>query len=172
MIAEILETERLKGGYGKLALKKSDLIAIVKAVSLDYKDRKPHIDISDLPDEVILDLDEERIKMVLKNIIDNAYKYSLPDSQAIKMKVVKEEQFVQLFIIDDGIGVPEEHIPYIFEPFYRTDKSRSKDTGGYGLGLSLCKKIIEAHRGQINIYNNENTRGVTIVIRFSQTYSA
>jgi two-component system, OmpR family, sensor histidine kinase BaeS len=48
---------------------------------------------------------------------------------------------------DDGLGIPEEHLPYLFEPFYSVDKSRSKKTGGYGLGLSLCKKIMEAHGG-------------------------
>ena len=70
------------------------------------------------------------------------------------------------------VWVSEQHIPYLFEPFYRTDKSRSKDTGGYGLGLSLCKKIIEAHGGDIQIYNNENKRGVTVAIRLQKSVSA
>jgi signal transduction histidine kinase len=170
MIEEILETERLKGVYGKLTLKKSNLIEIIKTISFEYKGKKPYIDISALPDSVILDLDEERIKTVLKNILENAFKYSLPDSRAIKIKVDEKEQSADLFITDDGIGVPEEHIPYLFEPFYRTDKSRSKDTGGYGLGLSLCKKIIEAHNGEIKISNNRNSRGVTIAIKFYKAF--
>ena len=69
-------------------------------------------------------------------------------------------------IKDDGPGIPAEHLPYLFEPFYRVDKSRSKKTGGYGLGLSLCKKIMEAHGGRIDVFNNE-IKGATIVIVFN-----
>jgi signal transduction histidine kinase len=54
-------------------------------------------------------------------------------------------------ITDFGIGIPEEELAHIFEPFYRVDKSRTKDTGGYGLGLSLCKTIMEAHDGKIEV---------------------
>jgi signal transduction histidine kinase len=54
-------------------------------------------------------------------------------------------------IMDFGMGIPPEDIPHIFEPFYRVDKSRSKQTGGYGLGLNLCRTIMEAHHGKIEV---------------------
>ena len=71
-----------------------------------------------------------------------------------------------MFIItikDYGQGIPEEDLPYIFEPFYRVDKSRSKRTGGYGLGMSLCKKIIDRHQGKIQI-NSKVNQGTTVEI--------
>lgn len=62
-------------------------------------------------------------------------------------------------------GIPEEYIAYLFDPFYRVDKSRSKKTDGYGLGFSLCKKIMQAHGGRIEIINNEE-RGTTVKLTF------
>ena len=71
-----------------------------------------------------------------------------------------------LTIADNGIGIPEEELSFIFEPFYRVDKSRSKDTGGYGLGLSLCKTIMDAHNGKIEIASKPG-EGTTVSLFFS-----
>jgi two-component system sensor histidine kinase BaeS len=68
-------------------------------------------------------------------------------------------------IADNGIGIPADELPFIFEPFYRVDKSRTKDTGGYGLGLSLCKTIMEAHGGRIQIDSTPNV-GTTVTLVF------
>jgi len=68
-------------------------------------------------------------------------------------------------IADSGIGIPVEELTFIFEPFYRVDKSRSKDTGGYGLGLSLCKTIMEAHGGKIEI-TSQPGEGTTVSLFF------
>ena len=78
---------------------------------------------------------------------------------------VKEDTVV-LQVRDDGIGIPEDQIPSLFEPFFRVDRSRSKATGGYGLGLHLCKKIMEAHGGEIHIRNNEKGKGVSVELEF------
>ena len=64
-------------------------------------------------------------------------------------------------IKDDGTGISEDELPFIMEPFYRADKSRSKETGGYGLGLSLCKRIMEAHGGKIEVDSTLRT-GTTV----------
>jgi signal transduction histidine kinase len=68
-------------------------------------------------------------------------------------------------IADRGIGIPVEELSFVFEPFYRVDKSRSKDTGGYGLGLSLCKTIMEAHNGKIEIASQPG-EGTTVSLFF------
>jgi signal transduction histidine kinase len=103
--------------------------------------------------------------MVLKNILENALKYSQPDSQPIEIELKSTTENIIVEIRDDGIGVPAEHLPYLFEPFYRVDKSRSKKTGGYGLGLSLCKKIMEAHGGSIEVINRK-PRGMIVKLTF------
>ena len=66
---------------------------------------------------------------------------------------------------DRGIGIPAEDLPYIFEPFYRADKSRTRKSGGFGLGLSMCKTIMDAHSGGIEL-SSELNRGTTVILTF------
>ena len=169
MIAEILETERLKNGHGKLQLKSHNISSLIKQVAKDFFERPPGIKFVNFPQKLNLKIDAERIRIVLKNILENAIKYSKPDSKPVEISVKEEDKSVTIQIKDDGMGIPEEHIPYLFEPFYRVDKSRSKETGGYGLGLSLCKKIMEAHGGRIEVFKNEG-RGVTVNLKFMKDF--
>jgi two-component system phosphate regulon sensor histidine kinase PhoR len=76
-----------------------------------------------------------------------------------------QKPFMIIRIHDNGVGIPEDELPYIFEPFYRVDKSRSKDTGGYGLGLSLCKTVMEAHQGKVHI-ESSLSKGTTVSLFF------
>ena len=165
MITEILETERLKAGYGKLKLEKSDISELIKELLKDYKGSVPNIVIKGNLRQILLSLDKERIKIVLRNIIENALRYSNSESEPIEVAVDEYDKRVDVIIKDDGMGIPENDIPNLFEPFYRVDSSRSKKTGGYGLGLSLCKKIMDAHRGSILIKNNDG-KGITVYLGF------
>jgi len=97
---------------------------------------------------VTVDADKEKIRQVLINFVDNAIKYGNVEGK-IEASVYKTEDGKYLIeISDNGSGIAEEHLPRIFERFYRTDYGRSRNIGGSGLGLSICKHIIEAH-GQI-----------------------
>jgi len=92
--------------------------------------------------------DKEKIRQVITNLVDNAIKYGNQDGY-VEASIYKTDNNSVLFeISDDGIGIGEEHLPRIFERFYRTDYGRSRNIGGTGLGLAICKHIIEAH-GQI-----------------------
>jgi signal transduction histidine kinase len=154
MITEILESERLKGEYGQLVLEKTDIAELIRKTVKLFDNCLPGI-VMHLPDKpVALPLDRKRIQIVIKNIIDNACKYSKEGSEPVEVKLEENPGTVTLAITDNGIGIPEEEIPYLFEPFYRVDRSRSKKSGGYGLGLNLCRKIVEAHGGEIIIENN------------------
>ena len=99
------------------------------------------------------------------DLSDNAVKFSDSDSDPIRITVKSRPPHVVVQIIDNGIGIPPDELPFIFEPFYRVDKSRTKDTGGYGLGLSLCKTIMEAHGGRIEIDSTPNV-GTTVTLAF------
>ena len=94
--------------------------------------------------------DKDRLMLAVGNIIDNASKYS-PAESAITVDVIDHEQFVTISISDNGPGIEPEHLPRIFERFYRVDKNRSRDVGGTGLGLAIVKHIIEAHGGKISV---------------------
>ena len=167
MIVEILETERLDSDHGKLYLKKANVSGIIKEVLQDFQNKSPGVKLTSVPKGVFLNIDIDRIKTVLKNVIENSLKYSKPKSQPVEISIDEEEKSVVIQIKDYGSGIPKEELPYIFEPFYRIDKSRSKETGGYGLGMSLCKKIMEAHGGTIEI-NSELNIGTTVFLRFKK----
>ncbi len=92
--------------------------------------------------------DEARLSQVVLNLLDNAVKYTT-DGGNITIKAVAGEKMVQFDVIDNGIGIPEEDLPRIFERFYRVDKSRSRDLGGTGLGLSIVKHIVYVHGGEV-----------------------
>ncbi|MEO6405691.1 MAG: ATP-binding protein [Ferruginibacter sp.] len=95
--------------------------------------------------------DKEKIRQVFINLIDNAIKYG-KEGGLIEASFYKiDEKNVLVEISDDGAGISEEHLPRIFERFYRTDQARSRKEGGSGLGLSICKHIIEAHGQTIHV---------------------
>lgn len=93
--------------------------------------------------------DRDKLKRVVLNLIDNGVKYMDKDEKIITVCVSKEETFAKVEIRDNGRGIPEEQLPYIFEQFYRGDESRSGDVGGSGLGLAIAQQIIEGHGGSI-----------------------
>lgn len=110
-----------------------------KNITLDYKGKS-----------VLLYADEDKICQVLNNLISNAIKYS-DEGDKIYINVSEEERNVLIRIKDTGIGIDKENLPFIFERFYRADKSRSRETGGIGIGLTITKSIVEAHGGSINV---------------------
>lgn len=99
--------------------------------------------------------DEERLQQVLVNLIDNAIKYT-QDSGIVKVSLDVKEKEVIVNIEDNGIGIPKKDLPRIFERFYRVDKTRSRDIGGSGLGLSIVKHILEAHSSSIKVESEES----------------
>lgn len=95
--------------------------------------------------------DKEKISQVLINLIENAIKYGKQDGTITASVYNTDDIHVLIEISDDGIGISEEHLPRIFERFYRTDRGRSRNVGGTGLGLAICKHIIEAHGQNIHV---------------------
>jgi len=95
--------------------------------------------------------DKEKVRQVLINLIDNSIKYGRQEGHTVASIYVMDDKRVLIEISDDGIGIAEEHLPRVFERFYRTDRARSRDIGGTGLGLAIVKHIIEAHGQTINI---------------------
>ena len=105
--------------------------------------------------------DKNKIYQVLSNIITNALKYGKQDGEIIASVYLLEDKKVLIEISDNGAGIAEEHIPRLFERFYRTDDARSREVGGTGLGLAICKHIIEAHGESIQVRSTINV-GTTV----------
>ena len=164
MIAELLELERIREGRG-IRREIKDLVPVVREAAAGCRNGRPGVHLVLPPTEVLLDMDREKIKTVLRNLLENACKFSLPDSRPVEILVRDDAETVIVRVSDDGPGIPEPDIPNLFEPFYRVDRSRSRKTGGYGLGLSICKRIMEAHGGSIAVSNNAG-RGASFILTF------
>ena len=103
-------------------------------------------------DRVIASADEQKMKQLLFILLDNALKYS---TSSIELHVGYENDHIFLTVKDHGIGIPKEDIPHIFDRFYRVDKARNRETGGAGLGLAIAKRIVDSHRGNIDVVSKE-----------------
>lgn len=99
--------------------------------------------------------DADRLRQVFFNLLDNAINYT-PTEGSVTVRGRLGDGWVAVEVADTGIGIPREHLPRIFDRFYRVDKSRSRDLGGVGLGLSISKALVESHQGQIEV---ESTPG-------------
>ncbi len=95
----------------------------------------------------------------MNNLLSNSYRYLIPNGK-VQIILKKEKHTILIEVIDNGIGIPEEDIPYIFERFYRSDISRAKNTGGSGIGLTITKRLVESHDGKISVKSklNEGTK--------------
>ena len=100
--------------------------------------------------------DKNKIYQVVVNILSNATKYGKIDGQITASVYKMEDEKILIEIGDDGIGIAEEHLPRLFERFYRTDDARAREIGGTGLGLAICKHIVEAHGETIHVRSKVN----------------
>lgn len=114
--------------------------------------------------DIIVNIDIDKFKQIMNNLLSNSYKYLRPNGEA-KVVLKKENNAVIIKVIDNGIGIPDKDIPYIFERFYRSDLSRNKNTGGSGIGLTITKAFVEAHGGKIYLESKVN-EGTTFTLEF------
>lgn len=110
-----------------------------------------------------LDGDALRLEQVMLNLLENAVAYSNPPRQVILSAALRDGQ-MEVRVADNGIGIPPNDLPHIFERFYRVDKGRSRSSGGTGLGLSIVKHIVQSHGGTVHA-ESEVGQGTTIVLR-------
>lgn len=151
MIAELLETERLDSPHGGLSIAPVDLAQLVRETVEEHAGRGPGVETEGADRSVVADVDPERIRVVVGNLVSNAIRHSDPDGPPVRVVLDGAGPDALIAVHDRGVGIEAEDLPRIFEPFYRVDRSRSKDTGGYGIGLSLVKRIVEAHGGEIRV---------------------
>jgi signal transduction histidine kinase len=170
MIGELLELERLRDGHG-IKRGRQNVVSMLDEVARNFQERPPGVRVVRTPPEILADVDAERMRMVVRNLLENAIKYSPPDSRAVEVSAAQTGERVVIRVADDGPGIPERDMPNIFEPFFRMDRSRSKSTGGYGLGLSICKRVMEAHGGSIAV-ERRTDRGTSFVLTFPKGSSS
>ena len=107
--------------------------------------------------------DRDQIRQVFINVLDNAVKYTAEGSVTVAVETTGEN--IAVSVHDTGAGIPPEHLPHVFQRFYRVDKARSRYLGGSGLGLSIAKSLVEAHGGRIELRSNAG-QGSTCTVTF------
>jgi len=159
-IKDLDAISKLESGELPVQYEKFDLVELFNEVidSLELKSKKYNITIhfkEKYRTPTWVNADREKIRQVLVNLLGNSFKYGKnPGNTFIKTFQLHDQILVE--ITDDGIGIEEKYLPRLFERFYRTDKSRSRDIGGSGLGLAIVKHIIEAHEQTITVRSTEN----------------
>ncbi|OPZ91875.1 MAG: Sensor histidine kinase YycG [Firmicutes bacterium ADurb.Bin419] len=118
---------------------------------------------NNIPEKIFINANRNRMKQLILNLVDNAVKYNVPNGSVI-VDAHRAEGKVVISVKDTGIGIPAEHLPRIFERFYRVDKGRSRDMGGTGLGLSIVKHIINLYNGDIKVNSKVGT-GTEFIIQ-------
>jgi signal transduction histidine kinase len=148
LVTDLLETERLAGGPGALQSEEVDLNALlVDVIASHFAGRALQVTTAkNLP---LLRLDPSRMRLLLRNLIDNALRHGASGSQPPQVSVSVEADNVVVRVRDFGPGVEPEHLAHLAEAFYRTDAARQRSTGGVGLGLYLCRLVAQAHGGRL-----------------------
>lgn len=167
IIDDLEAISQLETGELQLEPERFDLTALVKDVvdAQEMKATERGIVLT-MPDEnkpVFVYADRFRIRQVLVNLVVNSVKYGKQNGET-KMRFYNAGDTISIEVADNGIGIAKQHLPRLFERFYRVDKSRSREQGGTGLGLAIVKHIIEAHNQTINVMSTE---GVGTVFSFT-----
>lgn len=134
---------------------------------LNDKAKAKNVNIINLAEPIVLPVNKEKIWRVLSNIITNAIKFSSPNS-TIEIRTAEKSKTFLIYIVDEGIGIPEESSGQIFDMFTIAKRKGTAGEDSFGLGLAICKQIIEAHGGGISFKNNP-VRGATFIIELPKT---
>ncbi len=161
LLSDLIEISRIESGEMRMSFRYFDIVQFLRNVIEEVRPKAEKESVKLMPcndsAEILVLGDKERIRQVLYNLIDNSIKYT-DKGGTVEVGFEEQSNLVRIFVRDSGVGIPQEHIPRIFERFYRVDKDRSRSVGGTGLGLAIVKHIIEAHNSKV-IVNSEPGRG-------------
>ena len=158
LINDVLSLSSMENGRVRITTERLSLgkhaqdVCLMLENSAKQKNIALHIDAGE---DTFINANQDHVKQLLINLIDNAIKYTLNDG-TVNVAVAREGESVKLHVKDTGIGIAQEHIPRLFERFYRVDKGRSRNMGGTGLGLAIVKHIVMDMGGQIDVQSELN----------------
>jgi signal transduction histidine kinase len=157
IVESLMAISRLDAGEAKMEHDILDLAELAVSTTEQMRLLAEDKDIAlrcESEEPVSIEGDRARLKQVIVNLVDNAIKYT-PAGGLVDVKVRASNGCAMLEVNDNGVGIPAEALPHIFERFYRVDKARSRQMGGAGLGLSIIKAIVTAHGGQVRVESVE-----------------
>ncbi|MDD2351574.1 MAG: HAMP domain-containing sensor histidine kinase, partial [Synergistaceae bacterium] len=169
LVRDLENLAKVESGNSKLDRSMISLMELSNNVVLNFeaelknKDLRTSVEGSDS----MIFADKYRIEQVLMNLMSNAIKYTLEGGN-INIRISESETSVIFEFEDNGIGIPEEELPLIFERFYRADKSRNRMTGGSGIGLAIVRSIVAAHGGTVEVKSRLNS-GTCFTLTYPKT---
>lgn len=164
LVGDLESLAKLEGGILKLDRQQTELYPLIEQVigSFAAEIRNKNLKVEIQGAYPTLMADQGRLKQVVINLLSNAIKYTQDDCSII-FDLFETRDSVGFSIKDNGIGMAKDELPFIFERFYRADKSRNRMTGGTGIGLTIVKSIVEAHGGRISV-RSELGKGTTFIV--------
>ncbi len=159
LIEDLLTISRLESGQIALNCQAVDLHFLAERVVEDLNSRAAEKEIileNQISKKFMAIADADRLQQVFFNLMENAIKYGNPKGHVMMGGRKIEENWIELFVQDDGPGIPPEARERIFERFYRVERARSRENGGTGLGLSIVKHIVQAHGGKVWVTSELN----------------
>ncbi|MEY4382500.1 MAG: Histidine kinase [Bacteroidota bacterium] len=154
LVKDLLTVSQIETGAIKIEKKEINLRPVILEIfeQLEVKANLKGVKFKLVAEEgpINVKADYQRISQVLTNLIDNGIKYG-NEAGRVTVEITEKNKTFQIEVKDNGPGIPAEHLPRLFERFYRVDKSRTKLSGGSGLGLSIVKHIVQAHGGKISV---------------------
>ena len=160
LVSEILDISRLESGERKFNFTEFNIAEVCRLIliSFEQKIEEKRLDVEFLSDDsVFVIADKDAIYQVVYNLCHNAIKFSKENGKLRISIEYTEKDFVKISVFDEGQSIPEEDLPFVFDRFYKTDKSRGLDKTGVGLGLYICKAIIDQHKTSIGVISNETS---------------
>jgi signal transduction histidine kinase len=164
LITSILETARHFHQLNRPTMEDVDLHDLVAEVIKQRGDREVDVILVPADKGVMARIDRRLFFRVVDNLIKNALLHGRPAPGPVRVQVKNSNGYIELTVADSGPGISEHDLPHLMEPFYQADKSRSGEKAGFGLGLSLCKTIVEAHGGEL-ILSSYLGRGTEVLVR-------
>ena len=152
IVVTLLEAERLNSRHAQLSRSRVEIGDLIDDLLNDFFSRDlDRISVENPPTPVTASVDEARITLLLKNLLANALRYSKPEDGPITLRFVSTGSELVMNVADNGPGLSKDQAEHIGEPFYRSDPSRARESGGTGLGLYLATLIARAHGGTLKL---------------------
>jgi signal transduction histidine kinase len=125
-------------------------IKVVQGIQTQFDEKKIRLGLESPENIPEMNVDPNRIEQILSNLLANALHYT-PDGGRVMVRLGGDDKSLTVSVIDNGIGIPSDDLPHLFERFYRVDRSRTRSTGGSGLGLAIVKQLVEMHGGSVSV---------------------
>lgn len=167
LVQDLLQLGRIEAGQEAFQLER---VSVAETIQATVESQQPvatgkeiSIELQSPSTDLFVRVDRKGLQTILDNLVGNAVKYT-PESGQVRIQWSSSKNEVQIDVTDSGVGIASEHLPRIFERFYRVDEARSRDIGGTGLGLSIVKHLVNEFRGSIDVQSTPG-QGSTFTVR-------